>query len=89
MQDMREVLSLSWMASPLPFEAWLVSDNLDWAEATARTNSNGPRNEGFNEGCRIFRKKKMTIPETIVELEVYMVRLGHDNYVAGLRFSSS
>ncbi|KND91480.1 hypothetical protein TOPH_03696 [Tolypocladium ophioglossoides CBS 100239] len=89
LQDMREALSLQWMGSPVPFKAWLVSSQLKWAEVTANIHPGDLRNESFNEGCRISSKLKVSIPRATLRLEVFLVRLGRDEHVAGLRFISN
>ncbi|UNI20424.1 hypothetical protein JDV02_006513 [Purpureocillium takamizusanense] len=87
LEHAREVVSLRCFQSPVEFGTWLIPDELAWDRATAEIHEgDSARDRTFTEGCRLFHTQQVLIPDNVTSLEVFLVHLGSEVYVAGLAF---
>ncbi|KAK4088225.1 F-box domain containing protein [Purpureocillium lilacinum] len=86
LEDARDVIFLRCFEARVEFRNWLIPEELEWTRETAEIHWNRRREPTFTAGCRLFHTQQVLIPDTAATLEVFLVRLGNEDYVTGLAF---
>jgi hypothetical protein len=88
-QLLKDTLSLRWNESSEAYFWHVNAASLRWREIAGDVKQDKPAGSyhDFNEGCRLFRKQHISIPQLLSQIAFSVVRVGDVEYIAGMRFT--
>jgi len=91
-RSLSNVLAIQWNDALPPSSSERDRIGLTWKEITGdvlKERSAITHFQGFHEGCRLFRKVRIFIPEDLSGVAFYISEIGSIEYVTGMRLIRS